>query len=167
MGGKWGEAKPTEKLLALYATLLFSDRRHSLGELARLLVCSKQTVIRLARQLESAEYAKPVKEKQGKEVFFKLQRPAPLPAASLDGESLAQLALCRDFLRRLLPKALQRQMPESLPAPAAQLSLTSRDMPPGGKVLEVPSPDKTAPGGVKLCETFAAGEAYDGSSSDT
>ena len=43
-----------QKLISLFARLLFSNRSHSLIELARMLNCSKQTVMRLANDIRRA-----------------------------------------------------------------------------------------------------------------
>lgn len=51
MGKKWSDAKPSEKLLSLYTTLLVANRPYSLTELSILLDCSKPAVTRLLEQL--------------------------------------------------------------------------------------------------------------------
>lgn len=129
MGYKLTEAKPAEKLLSLFTTLLFNNRKYSLSDLAAMLGCSKQTVSRLITQMESAKYGKIDKEKRGKEVFFKLLRPERLPAISLDGEGLSQLVLCRDFLVNLLPKKMQTQMQKSLEVAVSYLPAGNQNMP--------------------------------------
>ncbi len=129
MGRKLADAKPAEKLLSLFTTLLFTNGRYSLGALAEMLDCSKQTVSRLLLQMEGARYGKLAREKQGKEVFFKLLRPEKLPAVSLDAEGLSQLILCRDFLVRLLPKKMQAQMQKSLEVAVSYLPPGTQKMP--------------------------------------
>lgn len=129
MGCKLAEAKPAEKLLSLFTTLLFTNRRYSLSDLAAMLDCSKQTVSRLLLQMEGAKYGKLAREKQGKEVFFKLLRPERMPAVSLDGEGLSQLLLCRDFLVNLLPNKMQAQMQKSLEVAVTYLPAGSQKMP--------------------------------------
>lgn len=129
MGCKQADAKPAEKLLALFTTLLFNNRSYSLGELAEMLDCSKQTVSRLLLQMEAARYGKLAREKRGKEVFFRLLRPGHVPAVSLDGEGLSQLILCRDFLAHLLPRKMQAQMQKSLEVAVSWLPTGSREMP--------------------------------------
>lgn len=129
MGSKQADAKPAEKLLALFTTLLFNNRSYSLGRLAEMLDCSKQTVSRLLLQMEAARYGKLAREKQGREVFYRLLRPEHIPAVSLDGEGLAQLLLCRDFLAHLLPKKMQAQMQKSLEVAVSYLPRGSQKMP--------------------------------------
>lgn len=129
MGCKKADAKPAEKLLSLFTTLLFTNDRYSLSALAEMLDCSKQTVSRLLLQMEGARYGKVYKEKQGKEVFFKLLRPEKLPALSLDSEGLSQLMLCRDFLVKLLPKKMQIRMQKSLEVAVSYLPPENQKMP--------------------------------------
>lgn len=129
MGCKLAEAKPAEKLLSLFTTLLFNNRRYSLNDLAEMLDCSMQTVSSLLLQMEGARYGKLEKEKRGKEVFFKLLRPECLPAVSLDGEGLSQLLLCRAFLVNLLPKKMQAQMQKSLEVAVSYLPAGGQHMP--------------------------------------
>ncbi|MBD5641224.1 MAG: WYL domain-containing protein [Desulfovibrio sp.] len=114
MGLKWDDAKPAEKLLALYTTLLTSRQGHSLTELARLLGCSKQTVERLIDQIESSCFGKIATEKVGKESFYMLKRPKDIPRVCLDSRGLSHLALCREFSQRLLPAGMQKRMERSL-----------------------------------------------------
>ena len=129
MGCKHAEAKPAEKLLALFTTLLFNNRSYSLGRLAEMLDCSKQTVSRLLLQMEAAKYGKLAREKQGKEVHYRLLRPEHVPAVSLDREGLEQLLLCRDFLAHLLPQKMQAQMQRSLEVAISYLPRGSQKMP--------------------------------------
>lgn len=129
MGCKLTEAKPAEKLLSLFTTLLFNKREYSLSELAKLLGCSKQSVSRLITQMEGAQYGKIDKRKDGKKVVFTLQRPKRLPAVSLDAEGLAQLVLCRDFLTNLLPQTMQARIQKSLETAVSYLPDDSQYMP--------------------------------------
>lgn len=129
MGCKKGDAKPAEKLLSLFTTLLFTNGRYSLSSLAEMLDCSKQTVSRLLLQMEAARYGKIYREKQGKEVFFKLLRPEKLPPVSLDSEGLSQLMLCRDFLVKLLPEKMQLRMQKSLEVAVSYLPPGNQKMP--------------------------------------
>lgn len=114
MGLKWDDAKPAEKLLALYTTLLVSRQQHSLTELSSLLGCSKQTVERLIDQIESSCFGKISSEKIGKESFYRLKRPTATPRICLDSKGLAHLAICREFSQRLLPASMQKRMERSL-----------------------------------------------------
>lgn len=114
MGEKWKDSRPAEKLLALYTMMLVNQRPMSLTSMANKLDCSKQTVCRLIDQLESSNFGKIVREKLGRENLYSLARPQKRPCVSLSAEGLTQLALCREFLLRLLPPAMARQMENSL-----------------------------------------------------
>ncbi|MDR2605140.1 MAG: WYL domain-containing protein [Desulfovibrio sp.] len=120
MPPKQSEAKPAEKLLALYTLLLFNGgRQFSLKELARRPDCSKQAVLRLVDQLETAEYGKIVYAKLGREAFYSIERPRRLPQISLTAEGIYQLALCRNLILHLLPQYLRRQTEKTLRETAA------------------------------------------------
>ena len=122
MGSKWNrDVTPSERLLALYSMLLFSGRTVSLTELARELECSKQTVRRLADQMEASPFGKLLRGMRGREVTYHLERPAAMPKISLDPEGLQQLALCRAFLCHLLPKSMQKTMDAALLQASAYL----------------------------------------------
>ena len=122
MGRTWNrDMTPSERLLALYSMLLFSGRTVSLTELSRELACSKQTVRRLVDQLEASPFGRILRSMHGREVMYRMERPAVLPKISLDPEGLQQLALCRAFLCHLLPETMQRTMEAALQQASAYL----------------------------------------------
>ena len=122
MPQKWNSnAKPAEKLLAVYTTLLLSGRAISLTELSKQLECSKQTVARLITQLEAAKFGKLLSCKQGKESVYRLERPKNLPKLSLNAEGLQHLALCKDFLLHLLPATVRETITTTLEQASAYL----------------------------------------------
>lgn len=115
MPKKWNvDAKPAEKLLALYSLLLFTGRKMSLTQLSEEFVCSKQAILRLIGQLEASSFGKLIREKQGRESFYSIARPERLPQITLSPEGLSHLALCRDFLLHLLPSSVQSTIGETL-----------------------------------------------------
>jgi predicted DNA-binding transcriptional regulator YafY len=121
MPKKWNpDASPSEKLLALYAMLLFSGREASLSDLSRGLNCSKQVVLRLIDKLEASPFGKLMRVKRGREAVYHLDRPK-LPKISLNAEGLHQLALCRDFILHLLPEAMRKQVDATLQQASAYL----------------------------------------------
>lgn len=128
MSEKWSDSRPAEKLLALYTILLVSPEPMSLTLLSKKLDCSKQTVSRLVDQLESSKFGKVIKNRQGKQSIYSLEKPRRQPAVSLNAEGLAQLALCREFLLRLLPPSMSRQMETSLRQASAYLPENSDAM---------------------------------------
>lgn len=121
MGEKWIDSRPAEKLLALYTMMLVNPDPMTLTSMANKLDCSKQTIGRLIDQLESSNFGKIVREKRGRENLYSLARPQKRPYISLNAEGLSQLALCREFLLRLLPPAMARHMENSLNQAAAFL----------------------------------------------
>lgn len=121
MSEKWSDSRPAEKLLALYTTLLVSPEPMSLTLLSKKLDCSKQTVSRLVDQLESSKFGKVIKDRLGKQIIYSLEKPRRQPVVSLNADGLTQLALCREFLLRLLPPSMSRQMETSLRQASAYL----------------------------------------------
>lgn len=107
------DSTPSEKMIALYSMLLFSGRKFSLGNLADELQCSKQTVMRLIDKLESAPFGKLVRSREGREALYEIARPR-LPKLSLNAEGLQQLALCRSFIRHLVPASMRKQADATL-----------------------------------------------------
>ncbi|MDL2267808.1 WYL domain-containing protein [Desulfovibrio sp. OttesenSCG-928-G15] len=111
MPKKWNsDAKPGDKLLALYSLLLYAKRPFSMTELAEELNCSKQTVGRLLVQFESAHFGKLQRTQRGKEAFFQISRPTRPPLICLDHDGLQQIMLCRDLLRHMLPPSIKKQV---------------------------------------------------------
>ncbi len=92
-----------EKLISLFARLLFSGEWVSLSQLAHELVCSKQTVLRLIRDIESG-YDVPLEtDLQGQRRVYRIPRRIPhRPAAMLTHEELESLLMCRAFTEHLL-----------------------------------------------------------------
>ena len=108
MPAKRSNATPAEKLLTLYTLLMQrGDRPASLGELASVLQCSKQTVLRLLAQLEASGYGKldaPIR--RGREHCYRLA--FGLHDLGGDARDPVRLSLCRQTLRQLLPEGLTR-----------------------------------------------------------
>lgn len=92
-----------EKLIALFARLLFSGEWVSLTQLSADLGCSKQTVLRLIRDIESG-YSVPIEtDLQGPRRFYRIPRRVPArPAAMLTHDELESLLMCRAFTEHLL-----------------------------------------------------------------
>ena len=132
MPPKWDDATPSEKLLALFAMLLFNNRAFSLKELTgqSCLNTSKASVARLIRQLEHTNVGNVQREKRGRESFYRLERPARVPSISLNADGLYQLALCRDFLAHLLPEKMRAETQSSLSQAVSFLPGDSQGLPP-------------------------------------
>lgn len=96
-----------EKLISLFARLLFSGEKHSLTELAQMLDCSKQTVLRLMEDIRKA-YGVDVEESySSNRKYYRLKRPgASRSLYPLSELELSVLRMCRDFTSHLLGKKL-------------------------------------------------------------
>ena len=65
-----------EKLIGLFVRLLFSGESHSLTELAKMLECSKQTVLRLIDNIRKS-YGIDIEEiKKGNKNFYRIKKAA-------------------------------------------------------------------------------------------
>ena len=85
-----------EKLISLFAKLLFTGRHYCLTDLALSLGCSKQTVLRLIDD-NSMAYAVPISEELvGRPKYVWIERPEALePAALLSESEHRTLQMCR------------------------------------------------------------------------
>lgn len=98
---------PGEKLLSLFSLLLATTREYSLKELADYLEVSKQTVLRLIDQLESARFGGVVQQRRGRENYYTLKVPKEYAFISLGREILPRLLLCNHLLQHMLPKSVK------------------------------------------------------------
>lgn len=108
MPAKRSNATPAEKLLMLYTLLIRrGERPSSLTELAGMLQCSKQTVLRLLAQLEASGYGKleaPIR--RGREHCYRLA--FGLHDLCGDARELAWLTFYRQMLQQFLPQGMGR-----------------------------------------------------------
>jgi predicted DNA-binding transcriptional regulator YafY len=92
-----------EKLIMLFARLLFTREPHSLTGLSQALDCSKQTVLRLIEDIERSYKVQIEWTLQGRRRFFRLRTLGqPLPTLNLTGTELNALHMCRSFAEHLL-----------------------------------------------------------------
>jgi len=115
MPPKHDDATPGQKALALYSLLLFTGRRYTLTALAEKLTCSKQTILRLIRDMElrgdSLEMGF-----EGKERWYKIKTPAQKPHLAISPQELQNLVMCRDMVSHLVPKAIRDTIDHALAA---------------------------------------------------
>ncbi|MBQ4567226.1 MAG: helix-turn-helix domain-containing protein [Desulfovibrio sp.] len=128
-------SKPGEKLLALYTLLMLRGQNPiSLSELARILHCSKQTVLRYLDQLEASGYGKleePIV--RGREHLYRMA-PIAQPHLALGVRELSQLTLCRKMLLPSCPRKpvlclrveIRQRKTNHLPFLKALVSCTAR-----------------------------------------
>ncbi|MBW2590646.1 MAG: hypothetical protein JRD71_08015, partial [Deltaproteobacteria bacterium] len=92
-----------QKLISLFAKLLFSGKSHSLIELSRMLNCSKQTVLRLVDDIRRS-YGVDIEEmKEGRRKFYRIKRlSASKPVINLTDTELNALFMCKIFAQHLL-----------------------------------------------------------------
>lgn len=104
-----------EKLISLFVRLLFSGERHSLTELAKILNCSKQTVLRLIDNIRKA-YGIDIEEtKQGNRSYFRIKKsPASLKNIPLTEAELQSLQLCKAFTQHLVGKKLYEEATQAI-----------------------------------------------------
>jgi predicted DNA-binding transcriptional regulator YafY len=96
-----------EKLISLFARLLFSGETYSLTELSRMLNCSKQTVLRLMEDIRKA-YGVVIEESySANRKYYRVKRPGSTKALyPLTELELSVLQMCRDFTSHMLGKKL-------------------------------------------------------------
>ena len=103
-----------EKVIRLFARLLFARRPHSLTELANMLDCSKQTIARIVRDIEASYQIEIVRVNRGREAMYAIKSRKPPPAAYLSPSEMNLLWMCRAFTERLLGKQLFQNAKDAL-----------------------------------------------------
>jgi len=96
-----------QKIISLFAKLLFSRQRHSLIELSRMLHCSKQTVLRLVDDIRMA-YGVDIEESvENRRKYYRLKRKVGIdPTLNLTESEISILQMCRAFTEHLLGRQL-------------------------------------------------------------
>jgi len=95
-----------EKIISLFARLLFSREKRSLIELAQLLQCSKQTVIKNINDISMA-YSVDIEESfEGRRRYYQIKKPFVPPEVSLTSEEISTLIMCRAFTEHLMGREL-------------------------------------------------------------
>ena len=107
-------ASPAVKTLSLYGLLLFSGKKYSLPQLAGLLRCSKQTVLRMIEHIEMSHEAKVESWMEGGRKWFKVKTPIVRPHVCLEAGDIRHLLLCRDFVWHLLPQSLRDEVSRTI-----------------------------------------------------
>jgi len=92
-----------QKLISLFARLLFSREKYSLSELAQFLSCSKQSVLRLVEDIQRSYKVEIEEFREGNRKYVRMKRPDihQVPA-SLTWRELAVLQMCHAFAQHLL-----------------------------------------------------------------
>ena len=103
-----------EKVIRLFAGLLFSGRPRSLSELANAMNCSKQTILRILSDIESSYQVQVDRTTRGREAIFCIKGKKPPPAAYLTPNEMDLLWMCHAFTERLLGKKLFDEAKDAL-----------------------------------------------------
>jgi len=104
-----------EKLITLFVRLLFSGESYSLTELADMLQCSKQTVLRLVEDIRMAYKVNLEETKKGNRKYYRIKRPERKSIThSLTELELNILEMCRDFTAHLLGDKLFEEATHAL-----------------------------------------------------
>lgn len=132
MPTKWDDATHSEKLLALFAMLLFNNREYSLTELTKKkhLYASKASVGRLLDRFACTKLGNLKHKMRGREKFYWLEKHERIPPITLNADGLYQLALCRDFLTHLLPEKMWAETQASLSQAVSFLPQGCQNLPP-------------------------------------
>lgn len=101
---------PTRNALILFSILLFSGRSYSLKQLAEILLCSRQSVLRLLEQIELCGYGNIEKIKKDGQNFYQIITAASKPHVTLSNQEIEQLVCCREWLKHLLPQGVHAQL---------------------------------------------------------
>jgi predicted DNA-binding transcriptional regulator YafY len=116
-----------EKLISLFAKLLFSQESHSLTDLARMLKCSKQTVLRLVDDIRRA-YGVEIEESiQGRRKHYRLKKnKSKAPVLPLTSEEITTLQMCKAFAEHLLGPDLLKDATQAIDKTSAFVSENQR-----------------------------------------
>lgn len=112
------------KLLRLFLRLMADRNRHFQADLAIWLNCSKQTIIRLMRVIESVVGDRLKMGMEDRCRWYQLCPDSRMPLG-LDREELRFLHICRDIASSYLPAQVQRRVDNSLFRLAMHLADTS------------------------------------------
>ncbi len=109
------------KLISLFARLLFSNESHSLTDLARMLRCSKQTVLRLIEDIRQA-YSVDIEETfRDRRKYFKIKKRVSPPVLSLTPSEITVLQMCKAFTEHLLGENFMKEAAEAIDKSRPQL----------------------------------------------
>ena len=96
-----------QKLITVFARLLFSGESYSLIQLSKMLGCSKQTVLRIMDDIRRS-YGIEIQESfKGRQKYFQIRKESGgVPPAQISNEEIMVLQMCRAFTQHLLGRKL-------------------------------------------------------------
>ncbi|MDM7985838.1 MAG: WYL domain-containing protein [Smithella sp.] len=104
-----------EKLIGLFARLLFSGESHSLTQLAKMLDCSKQTILRLLDDIQKSYGINIEVTRQGNRSFYRIKKSvASLQNIPITGAELQSLQMCKAFTQHLIGKKLYEEATQAI-----------------------------------------------------
>lgn len=104
-----------QKLIGLFARLLFSKKEYSLIELSRFLECSKQTIMRLIQDLQMSYGIEIEDYIKNKKKYYRLKQVRGIePILQLSQNELTTLQMCMSFTEHLLGNKLFTEATEAL-----------------------------------------------------
>lgn len=120
-----------EKLISLFARLLFSKESYSLTELSVMLDCSKQTVMRLVNDIRMA-YGVDIEERieRNRKYYRLVTKGKSTHVIPLTASELNALHMCKTFTAHLLGESFYneatRALEKTIPLSAGEAKLPSR-----------------------------------------
>jgi predicted DNA-binding transcriptional regulator YafY len=104
-----------QKVISLFGKLLFTGERHSLIDLARILNCSKQTVLRLVGDIQRS-YGVDIEETMvGRRKYYRLKKVGSVPPTlNLTDTEFSALYMCRTFAEHLLGREILEEATRAL-----------------------------------------------------
>ena len=130
MPEKWAQHNgASDRALGLYALLLFSKRQYSLTQLSKIFNCSKQTMLRHLKQIESRTEIELKQKFINNQKYVQVIAPSKPANITVDSDSLEYLSLCRDIVSHLLPAEVHQEIAQTLSLASYVLSPEDRPAP--------------------------------------
>jgi len=96
-----------QKLISLFAKMLFTQKKHSLIELSKMLNCSKQTVQRLVDDIRRSYGVEIEDFMEGRRKYYRIKRlNGNTPVLDITESELNALYMCKTFAEHLMGKKL-------------------------------------------------------------
>ena len=116
-----------QKIISLFAKLLFSRRSHSLTELSQMMNCSKQSIMRMVDDITMSYGIEISESYEGRRKYYQIKHAGSIAPINLSESELSVLQMCRAFTEHLLGGKLFEE--------AARALGKSQTLVPGGKAV--------------------------------
>jgi predicted DNA-binding transcriptional regulator YafY len=107
-------ASPIDKTMGLLSIFLFTQRAHSLGQLADILQCSKQSILRMVEHIQKSQWVTIDSWIVKRERWYQARIIKRQTNIVLDTAALEKLLLCKDVVWHLLPGVYRKEITEAL-----------------------------------------------------